>query len=414
LVEYAYYVIISYGILANVLGLQLSRLAGGMIVVLVAFCVLHLGSRAVTVYAPIFFPLACAVALVVIQVAVHNEPLQNVKPFIMWFLTLILVHSLALRRGFLHRFVRVAFVIGLTVLPYLRYEGGGKAVARAGLDREMAVGAGLANANSLAAWFGFCGIYFMVVGIETRSLVVRMASWLGAIGCLFIVGLTVSRGGLLAFLIAAIVASRRLLKRGFIPILALVILGWLTYEAGLFQTATDSYVTRGAEETGRGIVWPLAIERFLSSPLAGVGLSNVETHVRSGKWVSPHNCFLYIALASGIVPLVFFLAYWLGLARAAFGTNAAHTPEARFQIPLLLYTFVVSSLSNVPFMTSWAIVALSVVRTAGSPRQLYRIKWRAIADPWRPQDAARYDRVISASQSFDERLSNIADPTSRG
>jgi hypothetical protein len=385
-----------------------------MIVVLVAFCVLHFGSRVVTVYAPIRFPLGCAVALVVIQVAMHNEPLQNVKPFIMWSLTLILVHSLSLRQGFLHRFVRVAFVLGLTLLPYLRYGDRGPAVARAGFEREMGLGEGLANSNGLAAWFGFCGIYFMIVGIETRSFGVRVASLLAAIGCLFIVGLTVSRGGLLAFAIAAIVASRRLLKHGFIPILTLVILGWFTYEAGLFQTAANSYITRGTEETGRGVVWPLVLKRFLSSPLVGVGLSDVNIHIPSGKWVSPHNCFLYIALASGVVPLVFFLAYWLGLARSAFRTNATQTADAPFKVPLLLYTFVVSSLSNVPFMATWAVVALSVIRTAGSPRQLYWIKRREIAEPWRHKDEARYGTVTSASQSFNERLSNIANPTSRG
>jgi O-antigen ligase len=389
-IEYTYYAAISYGILADALGLSVSMLAGGMVMLLTVLCVLHLGPRAVTVYTPIAFPLGCAVSFIAIQVAVHHESLQEVRPFIVWFLTLMLVYSLALRQGFLHRFVRVAFVIGLAILPYLKYQSEGIGVERAGLDRTMSLG-DLANPNGLAAWFGFCGLYFTIAGIETKRHSVRVASWLVAVICLYIVSLTVSRGGLFAFAIAAVVALRRLLKRGFIPLLFLVIFSWITYEAGLFKFTASMYVTRGAEETGRFIVWPLVIEHFLSSPLAGVGVSHVGIYISARHMVTPHNSFLYIGLASGVVPLTFFLAYWIGAIRTAFGTNAAQTVDAPFRVPLLLYAFVISFLGAVPFMSPWMIVTLSMARTAGSPRQLYRMRRRATA-------------VIPALQSFEERV----------
>ena len=192
-VEYAYYAVFIYGILASALGLSLSMLAGGMVALLAACCILHFGARAVTVYTPIAFLLACAASFLAIQMLVHDEPFQEVRPLIVWILMLILIYSLTLRQGFLHRFVRVAFMIGLAVLPYMQFQSEGVGVERAGLDRSMSLGE-LANPNGLAAWFGFCGIYFTIVGIETKRNIVRVAAWLVAAVCLFIVGLTISRG----------------------------------------------------------------------------------------------------------------------------------------------------------------------------------------------------------------------------
>jgi O-antigen ligase len=388
-VEYAYYAVLIYGVLAVALGLQVSLLAGGMVVALTAYCLLRLGSRAVPVYTPIALPLGYAVSFLAIQVVVHDESLQGLRPFVIWLLMLILVYSLSLRQGFLHRFVRVAFVLGLAVLPYLEYQSEGVGVERAGLDRTMSLGE-LANPNGLAAWFGFCAIYFIIVGIETKRNIVRVASWLVTVMCLFIVSLTVSRGAPFAFAVAAIVAVRRLLKRGFIPLLALVILGWITYEVGIFKTTAGMYATRGAEETGRFIIWPLVIERFLSSPLTGVGISHIGIYTPAGHMITPHNSFLYIALSSGVAPLVFFLACWIRAVRKALGTNAAQAADAPFRVPLLLYAFVVSFLANDPFMSSWMIVTLSVVMTAGSARQVYRKKRQETAEHGRHKRGARY------------------------
>jgi hypothetical protein len=370
-VEYAYYAVFIYGILAPALGLLISMLAGGMVVLLTALCILHFGARVVTVYTPIAFPLGCAASFMAVQVLVHNESLQDMRPFIIWFFTLILLHSLALRRGFLHRFVRVAFVLGLAVLPYLQYQGEGIGVERAGLDRAMSLGE-LANPNGFAAWFGFCSLYFTIAGIETKRNMVRVAAWFIAVICLFLVSLTVSRGALFAFAIAAIVAFRRLLKRGFIPGLCLIILSCVIYEAGLFQTTAHMYAARAAEETGRFIVWPMAFERFLSAPLTGVGISHVGIYTSVKHMITPHNSFLFIALASGVVPLGFFLTYWIGVARAAFSSNAAQTVDAPFQVPLVLYSLVISLFGNDTFLSPWMIVILSVAKVAGSPRVAVR------------------------------------------
>src|SRR5262249_40460168 len=149
------------------------------------------------------------------------------------------------------------------------------------------------------------------------------ASWLAAIGCLYIVGLTVSRGTLSAIAVASIIALRRLLKNGFLPLLILCILIWVLAESGMFAQMTSFYGSRANEETGRFLVWPLVIARFLDSPLIGVGVSNSGTFVPLKMHeITPHNALLFVALTSGIVPLVFFVLYWWRAARGALRAQA--------------------------------------------------------------------------------------------
>src|SRR5215510_9410330 len=161
-VEYAYYFSGFYSIMGAALGLQMELVGAGMIAALAAFCVMCLGSRAMTVYAPLALPLGFAISFLVIQLTLHGESLMQTddRQFVNWILNLIIVQSLTLRRGFLHRFARVTFLIGLAMLPYLQLqsETSSSGPARAELDRIVGYG----NSNDLAAWFGFGSVYFII------------------------------------------------------------------------------------------------------------------------------------------------------------------------------------------------------------------------------------------------------------
>ena len=191
---------------------------------------------------------------------------------------------------------------------------------------------------------------------------------------MYVVGLTVSRGKLLAVAVAAVFALRHVLKRGFLPILLLLMAGGVAYSLGLFDRITGFYVARGTVETGRLVVWPLALERFLNSPLVGVGASNISTYVSSSDHaIEPHNGFLHIALASGIVPLMFFVAYWVRATVRAFRASTQQLPNAPYLVPLIIYAFLVMSIGNATFMFSWMIVTLSAALTVGSAREVPRV-----------------------------------------
>jgi hypothetical protein len=323
---------------------------------------------------------------------VHNEPLMGdaVRQYVPWLLILVIIQSLSLRQGFLHRFVLVIFVSLLATLPYMKFDMGGHGMGRASLERTISI----ANANDLAAYFGFCAVYFTVFSLETKRPMLRATSGLIAVGCLYVVGLAVSRGVLLTFAIATTVALRRLLKRGFLPLVLLLVVGWIAYESGLFEQIIAAYTIRGTEETGRFLLWPVAIESFLNSPLAGVGGSNAVVYIPStGKAVTSHNAFIAIALASGVVPLGFFIAYWVRAIRGAWHSNAKRFPETPFLAPLLVYTFLVEMASAGLFRSEWAVLTLSMALVAGAPHRgrwlvLQRIGRHAPAEFSEHQDEA--------------------------
>lgn len=370
LAENIYYALLAYVILADAWGVSIPLLGAGGIAALAMYCILRLKKSGISIYKPIVLPLGCAVSLVAVQVVIHDVSFNDpfIRQYLIWILALIIVQSLTLRQGFLHRFSLVALVIGACLLPYLNLDLSGD--ERAGLEQ----GVGFSNPNDLADWFGFCAVYFTVLAIESKRHIVRIASLPVVAGCLFLVGLTVSRGALVAIGIAIIVASRRLLKRGFFPVLILAMLSSLLFLSGLFERSVGLYTERGTEETGRLLVWPLVIERILASPLSGVGISAIGTYVPGGDVpVTPHNSFLGVGLASGIIPLAFFIAYWIKAMRGAYRLSRRGLQDAPFQLPLILYTFVTAFLSNGAFLFPWAMVTLCTAMSADVPRRVHRL-----------------------------------------
>jgi len=155
--------------------------------------------------------------------------------------------------------------------------------------------------------------------------------------------------------------------------------------SGVFNQAIGLYEERGTEETGRFLVWPLAFERFMESPVVGVGISKGATYVPDmGKEVTPHNSFLYIGLTSGLVPFGFFATYWIVAARRAYRLKDQARSEAPFQVPLLVYTFIVACFSAGAFMFPWAVVTLSMAMSAGGPRRVHRLFARRMVQTGSP------------------------------
>lgn len=370
IVEYTYYALLFYSMIAPSIGIFVPILAGGMLLVLAAFCVIRLGSRATAVYAPLRLLLACAISFLVVELMVHDASITESLPraFITWILALIIIQSLYLRQGLLHRYALALFSLGLTTLPYLIVKGLGSGTMRdrVAVDRS-AIAGDFNNSNGLGAWFGFYCLYFVIVSIETKRNGVRVASSLAAVGCLYVVGLSVSRGALVATVIGITIAFRGLLKRGFVPLLVFIILSGIMYNCGVFDQIISHYTTRGVEDTGREAVWPIAIERILSSPLLGVGGANTATYVpHAQKLVEPHNSFIYFALSSGVLPFALFVACWIRAAQNAFSYDEP-LADGPFRLPLLIYTLMNTLVGDLAFMAPWGILTF-VVAMASSTR----------------------------------------------
>jgi len=367
-VEYIYSALLFYNNLGPVVGLPAGEGSGPMLLLLGIYCSLSLGQARKAVFQSLRLPILCAVFEILVQVLVHGvSPFDShVRYFVNWIVGLVVIHSLFLRPGFLHRFALTLLCLSLTALPFLS-SGGDFSVERASATGDIS--GDFRNANGVGIWFGFCCTYLGVLGLETRRNLVRIASWLGAAGCLYVVGLSVSRTALLATALALVVAFRRLLKRGFTPLLAVVMLAWVVFVLGIFDAATARYLERGDEETGRLAVWPAALERYFESPITGVGISNIGTYIpEKGKAYTPHNTFISFALGSGTIPLLLFLGYLIRTFRQASSAGAP-ADYGPFRLPFLTYAFLICVAGDYSFMAPWALLALSIpsASTAGLP-----------------------------------------------
>ncbi len=376
--EYAYYVLVLYGAYGAVLGFHIRFFVPALLALLALMCLVYLGPKSLTALAPIAFPLACGVSFLTIQLAWHgesllprgdaSEPAGQLRFHAAWLMGLVVIQTLSMSPGFLHRFTLVSFVSGVGLLQYMKLHQYTDTIVRLGLE-----GVGRDNPNHLGMWGGFCAVYFFVLGIETPRTWVRVTSWLIGVGCLYIVALTVSRGPLFAAMIAVTIAFRRLLKRGFVPMLLLLLIVWGFYASGIFDRVTSFYLSRGLEESGRGLTLPLAIESILRAPLTGSGMNSLLLYIPGApKLVTPHNGIFHLAIAGGVIPALLFVAYWW---RAALGVLRAHInrlPDAPFLLPLLVFAFLEMMIIDYAFMSDWHMVVLGAAVTAYSPRNVVK------------------------------------------
>jgi len=365
--EYFYFGLLFYGLFGEPLGVAIPLVPAGGVLALAIYCVWCLNKSGSFSFKPIALPLSCAVSFLLIQSLVYGESIitnDGLRVFVVWMLSVIIVQSLCLSEGFFHRLAFAALGLGVACMPFLDLNYGGG--DRAGI---ASVG-GLANPNALASWFGFLSAYFFILGIESKRKIIRLVSLFIFIGCLFVIAITVTRGALFGVAVAVVVALRRRLKRRFFPVLIFTLAAGLFILSGLFDRAIGLYEERGTEETGRFLVWPLAIDRFFDSPIVGVGGAKIGTYVPGRGEITPHNSFLFFGLVSGVLPLLLYVAYWLKALRGAYRLSTQQLPESAFIPPLVIYTFVVNCVGASDFLYPWAVLILCTAVSAGASRSV--------------------------------------------
>jgi hypothetical protein len=362
--ELAFYFVMFYQIMGPSLGLAVGGVGVGFLMIAVlGIWFVEGGSSLACVIGQIYLPLSCAIGVMFICIFIHDETTSQpyLRDFGIWLPSLIVVQWLAGRKQFLVRFAFVTVLLGLAMTLFMNaFSGGG--YQRVGLER----GVGFANPNDLGYWYGFCTLYMTIAGFASRRNNIRVFCWSLAIVCLYLVTLTVSRAPVIALAVAVLVATRSLLKEGFLLIFALVAVVYGAIELGMFDSALQAYSLRGSEETGRLRVWPVVIEKILSSPFVGVGASHVVTVVPDGGSFTPHNGLLLIATASGIPMAALFIGHWVKAAKGALLTTRLNLRDSIFHLPLLTYAFLVMNSGNLVFMAPWAIVCLALPLSSSS------------------------------------------------
>jgi hypothetical protein len=356
--ELAFYFVMFYTVFGIPLGLVVGSVGTGILMIVVlAMWFVEAGTDFFSVMRQVYLAMGCGLAYISIQMLVHNESPSEpyFRAFGVWLPSLIVVQWLVGRQQFLHRFASVSVLLGLGMIPFMNMFSTG-AYGRVGLER----GVGFANPNDLGYWFGFCALYLTMVGFTARKASVRLSYWFLALVCCYLMTLTVSRAPVLAMAGALLVGLRGLLKEGILLLLGLLGLVYGAFELGVFDTALHSYGLRSGEETGRLRVWPILVDRFLGSPLVGVGASHAGTFVRGDDYITPHNGLLLIAVASGVLPAALFIGHWIKAIKATIYTTANHLADSVFHLPLLTYAFMCAMTSNLGFMAPWAMVCMAL------------------------------------------------------
>jgi O-antigen ligase len=352
--EYGYYALVFNGIFGL---LPIPFLTIGGLLVIAALCLVHFGKSALSVYRPIALALGCAISSVLLNWLLHEEWIEQtlVRAFITWAVSLIVVQSLTVRKGFFHRFAIFSLFVGLGTLFTLRVSGASEELARAGSES-------MGSANAVAMWFGFSFIYCLIAGLEAKNNFVRGSSWAAGFFCFFIMGLTVSRGPLLGSAIAAVLAFKRVLKRSFLPVIGLLFVIWIIYLTGLVDNIIGHYSERGTVESGRTYLWRHGLDKFLDSYWGGVGFSNAIIN-QPGQEVGsgPHNALLVIGLSSGVIPLILFMGYLLKTARGAFQFRRERSGYAPFLLPMFSFALLEMMILDWTFMNPWVMVVFATI-----------------------------------------------------
>lgn len=361
--EYLWYLYLFYWMLGPVWGIEIPVVGGMIWMLLPVACFLEMGNKVFQVSMPVVWGVCTGVVTIGMQVLFYTWDgtiaRREIVEFAYWISLLITVQVLSQRAGFLKRFALVATAIGIACLPYIQ-------IRRVdGVMRAWAAGTLISTPNVLGMWFGFSTVYFVFEGFQSQRVVSRVANWSAAVGCFYVVLIAVSRAPLLAVVLACLVGFRSALKTSFVPLLAFVMFFYIVYIVGVFDEWLDYFFVRGTEDTGRGMLWPAALERISNSPWVGFGLDHVAIHARSGRLVNPHNPILHLMLAVGILPVICFLGY---LRKALVGAvrlmQSGQREETTLLPPLVVFALLEVMNLDLAFMLPWVVVVFGLAAQA--------------------------------------------------
>jgi O-antigen ligase len=353
-VEYVFFFALFYGYIGEVVGVTVRMLGAGLILFLTVLCVLRPPARGIWNSA-LGVPMLFTASFLVTQ-KLHGESMGdgNVRGIVIWMMTVIIVSKLCSRRGFIQRYGFALLLTGAAALPFMSFS----VDDRAGLTSVG--GTALANANGLAMYFGFLAVLFTVGGLQARRGVSRILNLLLALSCLFIVGLTVSRSPIAGYAISLVISFRRQLRRAFVPLCLITVLAGVVLASGMADRVIEHYTNRGMEDSGRVELWPAGLAKYKQSPLFGYGVSGTGVYILNEDHTrAVHNTALWVALSSGIVPLIFFFGYWLMGLRGALKTSP-QSPFYAYVLPLWAYALFEDQFTSLGFLEPWSIFAVSI------------------------------------------------------
>jgi O-antigen ligase len=252
-------------------------------------------------------------------------------------LVLWMVWELALsearQRGLMMAYVLGSYVAVMdTLLIYRQQAGAARRFAAGGADpNDMAMVLALALPM---AWF---------LGMTSRS---SLARWAGRgflpLGVLAI-GLTGSRGGMIAATVALLIvplSMTRLSPGRLISAMIMLIAAGALAVAYVPETTIERLTTIGSEVEGgriggRGKLWRAGLEAYAARPITGFGTGHYKsaiTPILGSAAQVAHNSYISVLVEQGIVGLALYMAMLLAVVQSALRLRGL---ERRFALVLL-------------------------------------------------------------------------------
>lgn len=231
------------------------------------------------------------------------------------------------------KMIVIAYVVGVVLSTILGFLGGFASQLSTLTEQQGRLQGGAGDPNYLAAGIVPALALLIGLGVSVRTFLWKFVMTVSAVILVLGLGATESRGGLLAALMA-IVLALVVARGGRIYVLALitVVLGlgaaWFAAQPQALHRVTNT----AEEGNGRGSFWTIALRMTRDHPIEGVGLANFQVKAtdytrRPGKLVyvdiivdKPHvvhNIYLQQLSETGIVGLALLLLVLTGSLRAS-------------------------------------------------------------------------------------------------
>jgi putative inorganic carbon (hco3(-)) transporter len=288
---------------------------------------------------------------------------------------------------------RKRFVIFVTVfillIAYIAYDAlfnylAGQFIHTMNVDRLTGTTSAGGDPNTLATTIVTAIPLFVATMYYFRNWVIRAAVGLTTVSLLYLLVITASRGGLMAF-VGIVLAAVLFTRHRVALVLTVLVLSAVTW-----QVMPDQYRTRYMEfsETGENInhvssgrweIWQAGLQMIVARPVLGVGAGAFPWAYASGnfgppKFMEPHNIYIQVLATTGIVGTaiwVFFLSELFKVLRR-IAAEVRRRPEIAWALTyrnglllVLVGLFVAGMFGHSLFRYTWYIAAAMTVALEG-------------------------------------------------
>ncbi len=298
--------------------------------------------------------------------------LDFLKLLIFYYLIISLIDTKQKFIAFISVFLLLIAYIGFDA--FRSYMEGGF-ITRMGVDRMYGSTSAGGDPNTLAATLVATIPLLVASGFYFRQWLISSLLWLLALGMVYLVAITASRSGMLAFVGA--IAGGIMYSRHKV----IIVITSLVLFVGLWSILPGQYRQRymtledmdniNETSSGRVEIWEAGLRMIVDRPIIGVGAGAFAYAYGSGdfgppRWMQPHNLYIQLFAEEGIIGFIvwFVFIYFLVKNLRTLGRSAQSRVDGLW-VSIYCKSFIVS------------MIALFVSGLFG--HNLYRYTWYMIA-----------------------------------